>query len=136
MANEDIVLSRDAAIKANDTELSFRTGEARITYKVHETDNSNSGTATQARRGRGTLFINGEAQLDTTERPHATPFFIAKDEFIDMKLYPEGTGGDAYWSPTFLVNEFTLTSNAGDGGPVTYRFSGQSSGDFTKPGDT
>lgn len=135
MAAADITLSSDSAIEIESTAFLYRSGNARINYQVHDVNNSGSGDYTESRRGRATLFIDIEAQRDDTVDIHSNPLMIAADEYVDVKLYPDGTGA-VYHSPTFLVNEFTCSTTPSDGGPVTYRFSGQSSGAFTKPGDS
>lgn len=135
MAVTDIVLSSSSAIEINSTEFLFRSGNARITYQVHDVNNSGSGDFTEVRRGRGTLFVDVECQRDDTVDIHAAPLSVADNEYVTMRLYPDGTGA-SYYSATFFVNEFTCSSTPSDGGPVTYRFSGQSSGTFTKPGDS
>lgn len=137
MAQADITMGPEAKIYINDTSFTWTGGSVTLQRKEHDTNDSDQADWDQVRLGRSRLMVEGTFHSDKTRNVHAGPLNVHVDEFIDLKVYPDGdVDMEPYHAADFAVTSlrFDMPSKAGE--PVTGSISGGSSGAVIKPGDT
>jgi hypothetical protein len=62
-----------------------------------------------------------DPSFDTEANPFSLPFALASTDYCDVKVYPNGRGGDYHWFPSIQLEEIGHDGTAGEEQPVTLR---------------
>lgn len=137
MAQSNITMGPSAKLYIENTDFVWTGGQFTLNWKEHDTNDSSLTTWDQFRRGRGRANLNGTFQSENNRNIHAGPYNLGNDEFVSIKVYPDGDGDglDPYeFEMLATAIQFDMPVKAGD--PVSGTITGGSTGTVTKPGDT
>lgn len=75
-----------------------------------------------ARTGlRKAMITLDEPSFDIEENVFTPPIDVADDDYVDVKIYPGGRGGDYHWFPSVQLEGVTHDGTVGEEQPITLR---------------